>query len=334
MKTLVPTLVLITIFLCSCAKFNEPYAREKLLEIDHIYYTTGYARDIDVSDSLIYIAEDQGGVSIYNHITNIQLCHIDSIPEIASIIENARLISVAEDDSLLFVYDRYGSPPSIDFFNISDLSNPFFVFRISSSTGSVGGMRSILNKNGSTDFFWTNGNEYIFGNYIYPILWIDPQTFSFPNSVSGFDWDSTYIYLAGEQRGLYIADRNSGNIISETDTPGEALAVKVVDNYVYIANKYTGLQVIDISDKENPALIFNYDTNGWAQSVDVERDYLVVGSGGGGVYLFDITDLSRPKFLDRLDDDKIGYTYKAVLSNGEIFVASRMGVVKLKIKDY
>ena len=334
MKTVILILTLTIIFLVCCAKLSEPFIKEKVLEIEYIYPTTGYARDVYVSDSVIYIAEDQGGFSIYNHFTDIQLCHVDSVIVIDKSIENARLISAVEEESLLFVYDKYGSPAGIIVFDIGDLYNPSFVFLIISDTEDFEDIKSMYCDIGSVYLFWTRRNEYTFGIFIYPITWTVSQTFSFPNSVRGFDLDSTYIYLTGEQLGLYIASRSLGNIISETNTPGEALAVKVDNNYAFVACQEAGFSVIDVSDKENPNIISSVETGFYANSIDVEGNYLVVGVYRDGAYLYDISNIEQPQFLDKIDDEEIGrYTYKVVLHNGKIYAATSRGVYKIKINQ-
>ena len=99
---------IIIIIITGCAKSTEPVSSEDILKIDKFYSTIGYARDIFVSDSLLYIAEDQGGFSIYNHLTNFQYSNF-------SLFENARLISAVEEDSILFVYDRYENQQGYEF---------------------------------------------------------------------------------------------------------------------------------------------------------------------------------------------------------------------------
>lgn len=324
MKFLLVISIVITIVLCTCAKWVEPITYKDILEIEHIYQTTGYARDAYISDSLICIAEDQAGFSIYDRNNDTLICHYYGS------IENARLISVVEEKSLLFVYDRYGTHAGIRNFDISNLSNP--TENIPITGRNIEAMKCFANVWGSIDIYATVDNKYLYGPYD-GYYWYS-NTFYLPNSLFGFDLDSSYTYITGEQRGLYIADVNNGDTISVADTPGRALAVKVVGDYAYIADREAGLQVIDISDVENPELVYSFDTSGLAQSVDVEEDYLVVGSGGGGLYLFDVSDKANPEFLDRIDNSEIiGYTYKAFLSNMEVFAATRIGVVKLKIND-
>jgi len=312
---------IIIIFITGCAKSTEPVSSEDILKIDMFYSTIGYARDIFVSDSLLYIAEDQGGFSIYNHLTNFQYSNFSSF-------ENARLISAVEEDSILFVYDKYGTFAGIRVFDISDLTDPQVDMSL---TGlNIEALKTYANDNGTIEILATKANKYYYGEYN-GVYWLSPF-FTFPNYLAGFDVDSNYLYLAGEQLGMYIADRTTGDILSMTDTPGEVLAVKLVNNYVFIADKQEGFSIIDVSDINNPEIIFQQDTSGWAQSIDVEGNYLVIGSGGGGVYLYDISDVQSPHFVDRLDDAIIGYTYRVKIWNGKIFAATKKGVYKLSFE--
>jgi len=313
---------IIIIFITGCAKSTEPVSSEDILKIDIFYSTIGYGRDIFVSDSLLYIAEDQGGFSIYNHLTDMQYCNF------ITTFENARLISAVEEDSILFVYDRYGTFAGVRAFNISDLTDPQEEMLLTGLL--IEAIKTYANDNGNIEILATKGNMYYYGEYYDNVWWSD--YYYFPNYLTGFDVDSTYIYLGGEQLGLYIVDRATGDILSMTDTPGEVLAVKLVNNYVFIADKQEGFSIIDVSDINNPEIIFQQDTSGWAQSIDVEGNFLVIGSGGGGVYLYDISDVQSPHFVDRLDDAIIGYTYRVKIWNGKIFAATKKGVYKLSFE--
>lgn len=324
-KTIFIILIIIAI-ITGCAKSTEPVSFEDILKIDIFYSTIGYARDIFVSDSLLYIAEDQGGFSIYNHLTDLQYSHFSSFE-----FENVRLISAVEEENILFVYDRYGGSAGIRVFNISDLTDPLEVMFITNRN--IEAIKTYANDNGTIEILATKEDEFRYGEYN-GVYWYQYFFTDFPNYLMGFDVDSTCIYIAGEQLGLYIVDRTATtlNILSITDTPGEALAVKLVNNYVFIADKQEGFSIIDISNKENPEIIFQKDTSGWAQSIDVEGNYLVIGSGGGGVYLYDISDIQNPRFIDRVDDAIIGYTYKVAFRDGKIFAATKKGVYKLSFE--
>ncbi len=329
MRNLILMLISIGLIIGGCAKINKPDVEngEKILEINQIYPTTGYARDICVSDNMIYIAQDETGIAIFDR-TSGELMDENSDSK-------ARYITISEQDSFMVSYDGQD-------FHVYCFSDIDSIFEIGYSfKDDYSRNPNLIEVNTSKDTFamsFIKSSELRIKRYKLDLtfdFWevIVDNKLDFPNRpLKDYRIKEEYIYLSASQFGLIVSD-TTNQILGTADTPGEALALEVVGDYVYIADKHEGLQVIDISDKENPELIFSYDTQGWAQSVDAQGNYLVVGSGGGGVYLFDITDLSRPKFLDRLDDDIVGYTYKAVISNGEVFVASKTGVFRLVINE-
>jgi len=254
------------------------------------------------------------------------------------IFNNGELVIEAIIPTIGFARDVYISD---DFIYIAEDQAGFSIYNKTDNTiinqyyGNIENARDIealvcdIQQDNSVDILWTHGNSYQYGNY--NNIWLGSYAYNFPNAVEGFDIVDTLLFMTGEQRGLYITNRNNGNIISEVNTPGTAIDVKIYGDYAYIADKEYGISVIDISDITQPELVYSYDTSGYAQRIDVEGDYLVVASGGGGVYLFDISDRAKPEFADRWDDSDIGYTYDVDIHNGEVFVATREGVYRMLI---
>ncbi len=325
-KKYLPILFLIILLFASCADFLEPIFKNGELVIEAIIPTIGFARDVFVSDDFIYIAEDQCGFSIYDKTNDSLIIHYYGS------IREAQLIYCEELNNTLFVYDDYARPSKIWTFDISDMNNPVNTFSLSGGTSKVKSMKCNFINQGEIDLQWTNDKIFTKENYCVEEPWLSTsEQYEFPNAIEGFDVLDTLLFVTGEQRGLYITNRNNGNIISEVNTPGTAIDVKVHDNYAYVADKEYGISVIDISDITQPELVYNHDTSGYAQRIDVEGDYLVVASGGGGVYLFDISNRAKPEFADRWDDSDIGYTYDVDMHNGEVFVATREGVYRMLI---
>ncbi len=316
--------VIIPLLFIYCAKPSEPSSLNRIMSIDHLAPTGGYACDVSVSDSLLFIAEDQNGFSIYNYLAHYQICHLDTLFEIVPVpFENIRKITAVDEKNLLFIYDRHSNPPSIRAFDITDRTNPDYLFPMTGETGNVDKIKSYAADEGAY-FCWSNGKQLTYGSL--DIVWHPIAVYIFPNSISGFDTNEDYFIVAAEQLGFHVVDKSSGEIKSTTDTPGEALDVKIVDNYVVIACREAGFAIYDISNKEAPELVIEKEVDELIYTVDVENDYLVLSSHAGGVYLYDISDISNPVFLDNMENDDIGYTFKAVLKNGKIFASTRQGV--------
>ncbi len=326
---LVVTIIFFLITL-SCAKLNEPASVVGILNIAKNIDTVGYARDIYIGEQFLYVAEDQAGFSIYDLESDTLVVHY------IGNIENARLISVVEEYDFLFIYDRYGSPAQIRVYDISDPANPVIKPPIISNTAGIEAMRCFPGDDGSVEMALTrNDTEFEFkyavwdGFYFIPEYTYDDYTVN----LNGFDLDDNYIYLSYEQLGVNITDRATGDFISITDTPGEALDVKVVDNHLIVADKTLGFTIFNIDDITDPQLVSSGDTSGYAQDIDVVDDLMAIASGGGGVYLYDISDISNPEYLDRIDDHDIGYCYKVKFHNNYLYAATKYGVSKLAI-DY
>jgi len=148
-KFLLPLIIFFMFLLISCAKPNEPAAMAKIMQVEYFFKTVGEARDIYVTDSLVFVAEDQGEFSIYNYITN------ELVSQHNGDIDNARLITVEEESQYLFVYDRYGSPAQILTYDVSDPSDPQPLDNIVGQTGGIEEIRTYPGVNGTVDVFFT-----------------------------------------------------------------------------------------------------------------------------------------------------------------------------------
>ncbi len=326
------SLFLVLFLLFSCAKPSEPASVEGSLNIENIFEISGYAMDISVTDSHLYIAEDQAGYSIYDLATNDLISHNESyIEELNTVLfENVRAITVVEDENILFAYEQYGADKGINMFDLADKANPAFIFRHGGNTTSgITQLESNISTEGGSDIFWTNGATYNFGRF--DQYWYGSTAFTFQNSVGGFDIGTNRIYVSAEQLGFHIVDKSNGDLISTTDTDGVALDVKIVDNYLIVALRQAGFAVYDVSDSLATTLVCQKEVNEYIYTIDVEGDNMVLGSHNGGVYLYDISDLENPVLVGNINSDKIGYTYEAVIKNNKIYAATRQGVYKIGI---
>lgn len=69
-------------------------------------------------------------------------------------------------------------------------------------------------------------------------------------------------------------------IIGTYDTPSNAQKVVVNGNYAYVADAYSGLQIIDISNPSMPKFAGSYDTPGIAMDVFVYGKYVYISDKG------------------------------------------------------
>ncbi|MDY6915351.1 MAG: hypothetical protein SVM86_03415 [Candidatus Cloacimonadota bacterium] len=313
--------IVFIVLLTACAQQSDPFEPSRVLQVESYYPTRGFARDFSINDSLLFIAADQAGFTVYNHLTKTKLCNYYQT------FENARLIHAVNRDSLLFIYDRYGEYAGIRIFDITEPSQPQEEMLLTGR--SVDAMHCIPKNNGTIEVITASSNKLKYGEYD-GVFWYS-YSIIYENAIEGFDIDDEYFYVCGEQIGVYITSRESGELLTIYDTPGNALAVKKVDNHLFVANKQEGFSVIDISNLQNPEELFWQDTSGYAQDLDLYANFLAIGSGGGGVYLYDISNLADVKLLDRIEEREIGYVYRVQFFDGDLFAATQEGVYKLSI---
>ncbi len=90
-------------------------------------------------------------------------------------------------------------------------------------------------------------------------------------------------------------------LVGNYDTSGYAISVQVVGNYAYVADRDSGLQIIDISNPTTPTLKGNYDTSGYAYGVQVVGNYAYVADDYSGLQIIDISNPTTPTLKGNYD---------------------------------
>ena len=100
-------------------------------------------------------------------------------------------------------------------------------------------------------------------------------------------------------------DENISNDVTNTKIPqesfvyyesttGDAYDVYISGDYAYLAEYYSGLVVIDISDPTNPGMPIYENTTGNSQGVYVSGDYAYIADGDSGLVVINISDPTNP----------------------------------------
>jgi hypothetical protein len=349
--------IIILAMLTGCAKANDPVSNTEssVLTIERTFQTVGDPLDLSVTDSKLYIAEDQGGFSAYD----LQLNSLIGRFNISSSMPiRAKRISVVPEAHRLYLTNTSGSD-QIMVFDTENLGGAYYLM-----IGQTDAL-SYLRMNASTPEFPSLSGDPVYLNsdvcglalkgsstikYIYSAIGDSVNgdngndLFTLPTSLifKDLEREDNYIYAAADQRGLVVYQMNyaaTDNILplqycGEADTPGEADDVVLYGSYAYIADAQGGLQVIDISDPAHPARITDgaYATDSFARSVARIDHYLLVGTYGDGVYLFDISDPASPNFMQHIAKSTTGYVNKIATANGKFYVASRdKGVLVMSV---
>ncbi len=116
------------------------------------------------------------------------------------------------------------------------------------------------------------------------------------------------------------------------DTPGWAFDVTVSGNYAYVADSYSGLRIINISNPGSPSETGFYDTPGWAHDVAVSGNYAYVADYASGLRIINISNPSSPYETGFYDTP--GSAQGVVVSGNYAYVAdSHSGLRIINISD-
>lgn len=325
-RFLIYTGVLLLVLSASCAKRNTEYQPEEWLTLEREIPVVGNPVDIDVDAEYIYLAQDQGGISLtrqsdYQHrwITKItasdgsemvlgRIKKISMLPEIERLCINEiaatdkiTIMSTEDPDTLVYKFDFVGGTGGIRHLDSMPVpGNANFPMAVICSSAS--GVRYDL----------YDGN----------LVSINQYTILPPATASGFTITDDYVFVTAEQRGLFVYNRANQQYISDLPLPGEAQNVVLSGNLALIPSRQAGLHLVDVSDPSHPILKSTFNTSGYATMVDVLGSKVAISSGSGGIYLLDISDATAPVLLQHLSS--CGYTNGVrFLANNKIAVAAR-----------
>jgi len=81
------------------------------------------------------------------------------------------------------------------------------------------------------------------------------------------------------------------------NTSGGNQGVDVKGDYAYVAGRYSGLHVVDISNPDAPQFVRSKAVGGQAWDVAVKDEIVYMASFGGELYLFNISNPTDPKLV-------------------------------------
>lgn len=103
------------------------------------------------------------------------------------------------------------------------------------------------------------------------------------------------------------------------DTQGEALAVAVDGDLAFVADFFTGLRIVDISDPTAPLLVGSYQPPESPRSIAVDGNLAFLACGLSGLQIVDITNPAAPSFAGSFDT--AGFAYGVTVAGDRAFVA-------------
>lgn len=124
-------------------------------------------------------------------------------------------------------------------------------------------------------------------------------------------------------------------ILASLDTPDRAHGVTLSSDEAkaYVADGYSGLQIIDVSDPNMPTIVSSIDTPGYATSVTLSGDGTIayVADNTSGLQIIDVSDPTVPTILASINTPRNATRVTLSADGTKVFMAD--GYAGLRIID-
>ncbi len=280
------------------------------------YDTPGTANNIFTDGILLYIADGESGLRIFD------LSDQENIVEIGSADTPGDALSVYVHGNFAYVCD---GPEGLVTVNVSDPENPVIV-----GTYGSPGIAYFVNIAGNLAYL-ADGET---GMQIINIE--DPEN---PVLVGTYNTPGVAIYVTVIENNAYVADMDGGffiinisdpqnpALIGSFDTEGTVYNFHVSGNYVCMVDGNGGILILDISDPENIVVEETHDTPGAVISIYFLAGFAYVIDDENGFFLVDISDPANSVLVGQYEIEgalwiiAIGdYAYIAVGDGGFVVV--------------
>ena len=348
MKKIIFILIGLILAFFACSKANDPFSDDTMQEIMR-YNTVGFPVSIDISEDYVFVAENATGVSYFNRGTGALYQRLFDTYYTGPVnvpLRSTFLVKYIPEKNYLFIGNNVTN---------ETISTRLYGFLIHDPTEEKKLIYNTLIQTVINDILYEINPEddsllAIWNSFstilkmrkfmvnvepgptddVLEEIYVTSEEMPLPtNSLLAIN---DYIIASMGQWGVYIIQKDDFSHVSTTTTPGDAQDVKIKGDFLYVADRHQGLQVIDASDITNPVLIKDAAraTSGYATTIDISGNLLALSSNSGGVYLYDITEGDNPKLITR--NRNLGYVYQVKFFEDELYVASReYGVIRFQI---
>jgi hypothetical protein len=143
---------------------------------------------------------------------------------------------------------------------------------------------------------------------------------------------------------VYVADLYSTRVVNVSDPShpyeeyhydnlgGWPIEVALAGHYAYVAYRFSGLQIVDISEPAFPKPIGSYNTPGEARGVTVQDSFAYVADADSGLIIVNIHDPQRPFEVGHWCPSSV-FINSVVVSGIYAYLAGYPGIIILDISN-
>jgi hypothetical protein len=320
----------IVVFLAGCGTPNDP---ESILGGDGGYKilgkcaVTAFAQDVIIKDSIVYMAQGEGGLMVLNASDP---SHPQAITALSIGIRGFSYKLAMRDSIIYLATGGFG----ITSVSVADPYNPVFEVnnRSISPVKDFGFFNNFL-------FIATSEEGVRIAEISYPLEPDIRGVMLTPGYAQGIAAtpDSSYAIVACGQTGLAffdISELQNGNgeypLVKLVDIVGyaENVVINPEMKTAYVASGTGGLAIVDYSDSSDIKLAGSFDTGGYAKEVYYQNNKIYITTEQRGLQIIDVTNPTNPVRIGTVQtkyakgvtaDDK--YIYVADEDEGLIIIS-------------
>lgn len=303
MRTVFIGLILLGLTL-NCSRRNDVTVPGDIYVFVSQIQTSGFKRDLKVVDSLVFVADDENGITVLD-------VSDKTMPKVVSIKVTTRYpfgVDAFPAQQILITAEGSGDV------GIYSYQRPDSLF-IESTVYAQSAQNVVAHTQNDSLYIWVADRDRDFLGYRLEMT-IDPwgtriwtaYEISEIHYMLGRGMDvfhhNNYIYIAGGQWGLHILDAHNISEITRVggiDTNGYSQSLWVEGNLAYIADAEKGLKIIDVADPVNPVLLSSIDTRDATVQVTAKDNRVFLATSQSGLYIIDTTDPAAPAIIQRYD---------------------------------
>ena len=312
-------------------------------EIDSLFETNGFTRDISLKNDTVFIAAGQSGIQVWDLSSQSMIKSFFGYYEGGSFLEfedialieynkinNLLFVTESNKDVMIFNYDnedslRYRntimSARTKDFISFSNGADEFVMYSADNDDGMKWGIYGLDTTNlfGIEFIEWTPSA----GGEIYT-----------PGKPTGIDSDGTSrVAMTVDQIGVEIFSLDSlGSepmLIGRVNTAGNAIGVKLDQDGVFVACDNAGAVFVPNENFLIASDIYPFAQDLTVNSITTKDDIAVLSLGSKGIAVYNISDPTNPIEKGIFP---VGYAYSAKFWNDKILICTREGLQVLNLK--
>ncbi len=289
-------------------------------KIVRIFPTSGYSQDLVKKDTLLYMAQGEGGLEIINVSDPI---NPQTVSDTTSHIKGYCAKIALKDSVAYLAAGTYG-------INVVDVSDPRLPVVTVYNLGIKPARSSIFLGN----YMYTAISEQGVGiaEISYPLHPDIRGTVPTPGYANDLfvSSDTTQLIVACGEMGLSIINISElvdgyGTFwsIGWCDTPGYAEALTVLEDQklAFMACGTAGLQIVDFSDTTNIHIVGSYDGGGYAKELIYKDHKIFMTAELSGLHIIDVSDITNPKLIGTVDTE---YALGLDMDDNYIYIADEV----------